>query len=102
MIEAMINVCQLVLSPFKGDQFFNSKLVASDMEAVIEVNKKEENVYFYKKDIMEAMEIIMVDDKKEPEKTIREKHIKWRKFMLNKETQNKFIIDFVAQLKSLA
>ncbi|KAL5069230.1 hypothetical protein RYX36_020117 [Vicia faba] len=102
VIEAMVNDCQLVLLPSKGDQFFNSKLVANDMEAGIEVNRREEDGYFYKEDIVKAVKIIMVDDEKEPGKSIRENHTKWRNFMLNKETQNKFIIDLVAQLKSLA
>ncbi|CAK8572918.1 unnamed protein product [Lathyrus sativus] len=102
VIEAMVNDCQLVLLPFKGDQFFNSKLVANDMEAGIEVNRREEDGCFYKEDIVKAVKIIMVDDEKEPGKSIRENHMKWRKFMINKETQNKFIINLVAQLKSLA
>ncbi|XP_004496085.1 UDP-glycosyltransferase 79A6 [Cicer arietinum] len=102
VIEAMINDCQLVLLPFKGDQFFNSKLIAKDLEAGIEVNRNEEDGFFHKEDILKAVKIIMVEDEKEPGKSIRENHMKWRKFILNKEVQDKFIKDLVAQLKSLA
>ncbi|KAJ1404797.1 UDP-glycosyltransferase family, conserved site [Sesbania bispinosa] len=102
VIEAMVNDCQLVLLPFKGDQFFNSKLIANDLEAGIEVHRNEEDGYFKKEDILEAVKIIMVEDEKEPGKHIRENHMKWRNFLLNKEIQNRFITDLVAQLKSLA
>ncbi|KAJ1435764.1 UDP-glycosyltransferase family, conserved site [Sesbania bispinosa] len=102
VIEAMVNDCQLVLLPFKGDQFFNSKLIAKDLEAGIEVHRNEEDGYFKKEDILEAVKIIMVEDEKEPGKHIRENHMKWRNFLLNKEIQNRFITDLVAQLKSLA
>lgn len=100
--EAMVNDCQLVLLPFKGDQFFNSKLIANDLEAGIEVNRKDQDGYFHKEDILKAVKTIMVDGDKEPGKSVSENHMKWRKFMLDKETQNKFIIDLVVQLKSLA
>ncbi|OMO94979.1 UDP-glucuronosyl/UDP-glucosyltransferase [Corchorus olitorius] len=33
VIEALMNDCQLVLLPFKGDQFLNSKLMAGDLKA---------------------------------------------------------------------
>lgn len=102
VIEAMVNDCQLVLLPFKGDQFFNSKLIANDLKAGIEVNRKDEDGFFEKEELLEAVKTIMVEVDKEPGKQIRENHMKWREFLLNKEIQNKFIIDLVAQLKSMA
>ncbi|KAK7278571.1 hypothetical protein RJT34_23603 [Clitoria ternatea] len=102
VIEAMVNDCQLVLLPFKGDQFFNSKLIANDLEAGIEVKRREEDGYFHKGDVLKAVKTMMVEDGIEPGKHIREKHKKWREFLMNKEIQNKFITDLVAQLKSLA
>ncbi|WJX20073.1 anthocyanidin 3-O-glucoside 2'''-O-xylosyltransferase [Trifolium repens] len=77
VIEAIVNDCQLVILPFKGDQFFNSKLIANDLKAGIEVNRKEEDGYFYKEDILKAVKIMMVDYEKEPGKSIRENHMKW-------------------------
>lgn len=102
VIEAMVNECQLVLLPFKGDQFFNSKLVAKDLKAGIEVNRRDEDGYFHKEDILKALKTIMVESNIEPGKHIRENHMKWSKFLLNKEVQNKFITDLVVQLKSMA
>lgn len=102
VIEAMVNDCQLVLLPFKGDQFFNSKLIAKDLEAGIEVNRNDGDGSFQKEDILKAVKTIMVEGNMEPGKKIRENHMKWREFLLNKEIQNKFITDLVAKLKSLA
>ncbi|KAE9619218.1 hypothetical protein Lal_00047331 [Lupinus albus] len=102
VIEAMVNDCQLVLLPLKGDQFFNSKLIANDLEAGIEVNRNDENGYFGKEELLKAVNTIMVEVDKEPGKHIRQNHMKWKEFLLNKETQDKFITDLVLQLKSLA
>ncbi|CAL0299826.1 unnamed protein product [Lupinus luteus] len=102
VIEALVNDCQLVLLPFKGDQFFNSKLIANDLEAGVEVNRNDEDGYFGKEELLKAVNTIMVEVDKEPGKQIRENHMKWKEFMLNKEIQDKFIIDLVLQLKSLA
>ncbi|KAL1294912.1 hypothetical protein HN51_055757 [Arachis hypogaea] len=102
VIEAMANDCQLVLLPFKGDQFFNSKLIAIDLEAGIQVNRRDEDGYFGKCDIAKAVKIVMVEGDKDPGKNIRENHMKWRNFLLNEGIQNKFIIDLVAHLKSVA
>ncbi|KAI4351255.1 hypothetical protein L6164_005631 [Bauhinia variegata] len=101
VIEAMVSDCQLVLLPFKGDQFFNSKLIAVDLKAGVEVNRREEDGYFRKEDIVEAVKTIMADADKEPGKEIRQNHQKWRNFMLDKEVQNKYIFDLVSQLRSM-
>ena len=102
VIEAMVNECQLVLLPFKGDQFFNSKLIANDLKAGVEVNRSDEDGFFHKEDILEALKTVMLEDNKEQGKQIRENHMQWSKFLSNKEIQNKFITDLVAQLKSMA
>ena len=98
VIEAMFNDCQLVLLPFKGDQFF----MAKDLEAGVEVNRGDEDGFFHKEDILEALKTIIVKDSKEPGKHTRENHMKWCKFLSNKEIQNKFITGLAAQLKSMA
>lgn len=102
VIEAIVNDCQLVLLPFKGDQFLNSKLIADDLKAGVEVNRKDEDGFFEKEGLFEAVKTVMVEVDKEPGKQIRENHMKWREFLLDKKIQNKFITDLIAQLKSLA
>jgi len=102
VIEAIVNDCQLVLLPFKGDQFLNSKLIADDLKAGVEVNRKDEDGYFEKEELFEAVKTVMVEVDKEPGRQIRENHMKWREFLLDKEIQNKFITDLIVHLKSLA
>jgi flavonol-3-O-glucoside L-rhamnosyltransferase len=101
VIEAIVNDCQLVLLPFKGDQFLNSKLVADDLKAGVEVNRKDEDGFFEKEELFEAVKTVMLEVDKEPGRQIRQNHMKWREFLLDKEIQNKFITDLVAQLKYL-
>ncbi|KAL5080836.1 hypothetical protein RYX36_009257, partial [Vicia faba] len=74
-----------------GDQFLNSKLIANDLKAGIEVKRRDEDGFFEKEDVLEAVKGVMVEVDKEIGKKIRENHRKWREFLLDKEIQNKFI-----------
>ncbi|XP_021907153.1 anthocyanidin 3-O-glucosyltransferase-like [Carica papaya] len=96
VIEALMNDCRLVLLPFKGDQFLNSKLIALDLKAGVEVNREEEEGYFGKEDICEAVKTAMADDG-----SIKENHEKWREFLVNEEIHKKFIADLVEQMKAM-
>ncbi|KAL5725834.1 anthocyanidin 3-O-glucoside 2'''-O-xylosyltransferase [Ranunculus cassubicifolius] len=100
--EAVMNGCQMVLLPRKGDQFLNAKLIDQDMKAGVEVNTRDEDGYFTKKDLCAAVKTVMVDTEIEPGKTIRENNEKLRKFYINKETQEGFIKDVVKQLEEMA
>ncbi|KAF2292551.1 hypothetical protein GH714_025471 [Hevea brasiliensis] len=74
LIEGLMNDCQLVLLPLKGDQFLNSKVFAGDMKAGVEVNRRNEDGYFGKDDINEAVRIVMMEIEKDPCKSIRSSH----------------------------
>ncbi|ESR34268.1 hypothetical protein CICLE_v10004868mg [Citrus x clementina] len=100
--EAVISDCQLVLLPLKGDQFLNSKLVAGDLKAGVEVNRRDHDGHFGKEDIFKAVKTVMVDVNKEPGASIRANQKWWREFLLNGQIQDKFIADFVKDLKTLA
>ncbi|EEF50883.1 anthocyanidin-3-O-glucoside rhamnosyltransferase [Ricinus communis] len=102
LIEAVINDCQLVLLPLKGDQCLNSKLFSECMKAGVEVNRRNEDGYFGKEDIDKAVRRVMVEVEKEPSKSIRANHKKWREFLLNEEIQDKFIAELVKEIKALA
>lgn len=93
LIEALMNGCQLVLLPLKGDQFFNSRLMGENgfMSAGVEVNTRDRDGYFGKEDILKAVKKVMVDVEKEPGKSIRLNQKKWNKFLWEKDVQNKFI-----------
>ncbi|PPR95594.1 hypothetical protein GOBAR_AA25079 [Gossypium barbadense] len=101
IMEALMNDYQLVLLPLKEDQFLNSKLVAEDMKAGVEMSRREEDGYFSKENIKEAVETVMVDVDKEAGVSIRQNHIKWKDFLLNAEIQDKLISNLVEQLKAM-
>lgn len=102
VIEAIINDCQIVMLPQKGDQFLNAKLVSGDMKAGVEVNRRDEDGYFGKQDIKEAVEMVMVEVDKEPGKSLRANQKKWKEFLLNKDIPCKFIDDLVNETKAIA
>lgn len=102
VIEALANDCQLVLLPFKGDQFINAKLISQDLKTGVEVNRKDEDGYFGKQDIYEAVKTVMVDVDEEPGRSIRANQEKFHKFLVDNEIQDKFISDLVAELKSFS
>lgn len=100
VIEALVNDCQLVLLPFKGDQFMNAKLVSEDLKAGVEVKRRDEDGYFGKEDVYEAVRTVMVDVDQEPGRSIRASQQKWREFLLDKSIHDKFISDLVTDLKA--
>ncbi|KAD4179636.1 hypothetical protein E3N88_28227 [Mikania micrantha] len=101
VIEGLVNDCQLVMLPLKGDQLMNSKVIASDWKAGVEVKRRDEDGYFGKDDVFEAVKSVMMDAEMEPANSIRKNHKKWKEFLQNDEISNKFIADFVENLKAL-
>nr|WBK62799.1 uridine 5'-diphospho-glycosyltransferase 3 [Ligustrum robustum] len=102
VMEGIVNDCQLVLLPLKGDQFLNSKLVHGDLKAGVEVNRRDEDGFFGKEDIKNAVETVMVNVNKEPGKSIRANQKKWKEFLLDKDIQNNFIKNLVKELEVIA
>jgi hypothetical protein len=88
--------------PLKGDQFLNTKLIAGDLKAGVEINRRDEDGYFGKDDICEAVKTVMLDVDKEPGKSMRENHKKWREFLLNAQIQNQYIVELIEELKAMA
>ncbi|XP_076887366.1 UDP-glycosyltransferase 79A2-like [Bidens hawaiensis] len=101
VIEGLVNDCQLVMIPLKGDQFCNSKLIASEWKAGVEVNRRDEDGYYGKEDVFEAVKSVMMETEEEPAKSIRENHKKWKEYLQNGEIHHKYIADFVENLKAL-
>ncbi|PWA89168.1 UDP-Glycosyltransferase superfamily protein [Artemisia annua] len=102
VIEGLVNDCQLVMLPLKGDQLMNSKLMAMEWRAGVEVNRRDEDGYFGKEDVYEAVKNLMYEVDKEPAKSVRENHKKWKEFMQNDEMQSKYITDLIENLQSLS
>ncbi|KAF5815170.1 putative anthocyanidin 3-O-glucosyltransferase [Helianthus annuus] len=101
VIEGLVNDCQLVMLPLKNDQFLNSRLVALEWKAGVEVNRRDEDGYFGKDDVFEAVKSVMMETEKEPAKSIRGNHKKWKEFLQNDEIHNKYVTDFVENLKAM-
>ncbi|KAF5784730.1 putative anthocyanidin 3-O-glucosyltransferase [Helianthus annuus] len=101
VVEGLVNDCQLVMIPLKGDQFLNSKLIALEWKAGVEVNRRDEDGFFGKDDVFEAVKSVMKDSEKEPAKSIRENQKKWKEFLQDDEIHNKYVADFVEGLKAL-
>ncbi|KAF8402141.1 hypothetical protein HHK36_013093 [Tetracentron sinense] len=100
--EALVNDCQLVLLPQRGDQFLNSKLVSGDMKAGVEVNRRDEDGHFGKEDVCAAIKTVTVNVNEEPGKSVGENQRKWREYLLDEETQKKFVTDLVKEMKVMA
>nr|GEU76659.1 UDP rhamnose:anthocyanidin-3-glucoside rhamnosyltransferase [Tanacetum cinerariifolium] len=92
----------LVMLPLKGDQLLNSKLMAMEGRVGVEVNRRDEDGYFGKEDVFEAVKSITYEVDKEPAKSVRENHKKCKDFMQNNEIQNKYITDLIEKLQSLS
>ncbi|XP_058093379.1 anthocyanidin-3-O-glucoside rhamnosyltransferase-like [Magnolia sinica] len=99
--EALVNDCQLVLLPQKGDQFLNSRLVSGDLKAGVEVKRDEESGYFGKGDLCTAVKTVMKMVEEEPGKTVRENHRKWRDFLRDTDVHEKFLKNFVVEMKGI-
>lgn len=95
VIEGLINDCQLVMLPLKGDQFINSKLMELEWRVGVVVNRRDEDGYFGKEDVYEAVKIVMLETEKEPAITIRQNHKKWKEFLQNNEIQKKNILQIL-------
>uniref|UniRef100_A0A7C8ZE68 Anthocyanidin 3-O-glucoside 2''-O-glucosyltransferase n=1 Tax=Opuntia streptacantha TaxID=393608 RepID=A0A7C8ZE68_OPUST len=102
VIEALVNDCQLILIPQKGDQYMNSKLLSGDLKVGVEVNRRDADGYFGKEDILKAVQTVMLDIDKEPGKSIRAHHKKWKEFLLKKDIEDKYIANLVRELEALA
>nr|URA11569.1 anthocyanidin 3-O-glucosyltransferase [Bacopa monnieri] len=103
VVEALVNDCQLVMLPQKGDQFLNSKLVSGDLKAGVEVNRRDEDGYFGKEDIKNAVECVMVDGVgNEIGRIVRNNQKKWKDFLLDRSVHNNFVKDLVKEMEAIA
>ena len=101
VVEGLVNGCQLVMVPLKGDQLMNSKLVAFDWKVGVEINRRDEDGYFGKEDKSEGVRKVMMDVEGEEDKLIRENHKKWKEFLQNDEIQSNYVRDLVEKMKVL-
>lgn len=99
--EALVNDCQLVLLPQKGDQFLNSQLVAAHLRAGVAVKRNDESGFFWREDLREAIETVTTKAAEEPGKSIRENQRKWREFLRDEGTHERFTGELVEKMKEM-
>ncbi|KAF3338892.1 anthocyanidin 3-O-glucosyltransferase-like protein [Carex littledalei] len=93
LMEGMIADCQLVMLPQRADQLTNSVLLEKELGVGVEVERNEADGSFRREAISDAIKAVMVEEES------RGKN--WKEFLMNKEVQEKFMVEFVKSLRDL-
>ncbi|KAG6486105.1 anthocyanidin-3-O-glucoside rhamnosyltransferase-like [Zingiber officinale] len=96
VMEAVASGCGLAMLPQKGDQFLNARLFAGDMGIGVEVERREEDGGFTREAVCSAVREVTESEE------VKEKHAKWREFLLDKEKQEGFAAGLLDGLRKLA
>jgi len=94
VVEGLVAGCRLVLLPMKGDQYLNAALFARDLRVGVEVAHRDEDGWFGRGDVADAVAAAMADG---GDGELR----KWREFLTDDAVQMRFTDEFVRQLKEL-
>ncbi|XP_056689726.1 cyanidin 3-O-galactoside 2''-O-xylosyltransferase FGGT1-like [Spinacia oleracea] len=97
--EAMVNDCQLILSPQVTDQFINARMMSLDLKVGIQVEKGEDG-FVSKHGICKAIKEMM-DPNSQVGTETRNNRAKWREFLLTKGLEEAYISGFIEDLRSL-
>ncbi|PON81572.1 UDP-glucuronosyl/UDP-glucosyltransferase, partial [Trema orientale] len=100
LMEALVNTCELVLIPNRGDQFYNARLLGSSLKVGIEVEKGEEDGLFTRESVSKAIRIVMEEDS-EVGREVRANRAKLRELLIRKDMESSYIDDFILKLQSL-
>ncbi|XP_074571638.1 anthocyanidin-3-O-glucoside rhamnosyltransferase-like [Curcuma longa] len=96
VMEAVAAGCRLAMLPQKGDQYLNARLFAGDMGIGVEVERREEDGGFTREAVCAAVREVTASEE------VKEKHSKWREFLLDKEAQEGFAAGLLDGLRKLA
>ncbi|XP_068655727.1 anthocyanidin-3-O-glucoside rhamnosyltransferase-like [Aristolochia californica] len=91
IIEGPANGLQIIFLPQRIDQFLNTKLVVCNLRAGVEVNRNDDDGFFTKDDLCEAVKAAMAC----------ERGAEWKDFLRNGEKQEGFTRDLVEQMKEM-
>ncbi|RLN21791.1 anthocyanidin 3-O-glucosyltransferase-like [Panicum miliaceum] len=94
VVEGLVAGCRLVLLPMKTDQYFNAALFARDLRVGVEVARRDEDGWFGRGDVTDAVAASVATGGDGDAS-------KWREFFTNEAVQNKFEVDFVRELKKV-
>ncbi|KAL6966137.1 Cyanidin 3-O-galactoside 2''-O-xylosyltransferase FGGT1 [Sarracenia purpurea var. burkii] len=99
--EALMNKCQLVLVPNRGDQIINAKMMSQILKVGVEIEKGEDgDGLFTRESVCRAVRTVMEEDNAVG-KEVRTNHDKLRELLLNKDLESEYIDDFNKKLQHL-
>ncbi|XP_078166573.1 anthocyanidin-3-O-glucoside rhamnosyltransferase-like [Carex rostrata] len=100
VMEGLIADCQLVMLPQRTDQFLISMLFEKELGIGVEVERSEADGSFRREAISEAIGTVMAEEGSRGKK-MRLKQKKLKEFLMNKEVQEEFMVEFVKSLRDL-
>ncbi|XP_042477678.1 anthocyanidin-3-O-glucoside rhamnosyltransferase-like [Macadamia integrifolia] len=100
LAEAVASGCQLVLLPQKGDQFLNARLMSKDLKVGVEVERRDEDGWFTKESVREAVRSVMVDKEGPVGKEVRANHCRLKELLLNKELNNSYVDQLLEKMET--
>ena len=98
LFEALVNKCELVFLPCRGDHVYNARLMGKMLKVGIEVEKGEEDGLFTRKSICEAIKTVMEG---EVGREIRANRAELRKLLLREDLESFYVDEFSEKLQAL-
>ncbi|KAI3909616.1 hypothetical protein MKW98_014033 [Papaver atlanticum] len=98
--EALVQDCHIVLLPEFGDQIVNARLMAGDLKVGVEVERRDEDGWFTKESICNAVKLVM-DENSEVANEVRLNHAKWKEFLLQDNLESFYNDEFITKLQDL-
>ncbi|XP_043697241.1 cyanidin 3-O-galactoside 2''-O-xylosyltransferase FGGT1-like [Telopea speciosissima] len=95
--ESLMNDCQVVVLPQIADQFFNAKLLSRDLKVAVEVERREEDGWYTKKDVCKAVNLVMEVNSKIGNE-VRANHSRWKDVLLSPALESSYLDSFVQKL----
>ncbi|XP_060668560.1 UDP-glycosyltransferase 79B2-like [Ziziphus jujuba] len=99
MWESLMSDKHIVLVPHLGDQILNTRLQVEDLKVAVEV-KREENKWFSKESLSEAIKSVMDKDGKVG-LMVKNNHTMWRQVLTKPGFMSGFVDRSVDDLKEL-
>lgn len=101
LTEGLVSECGLVLLPRLGsDHVMNARIMSEKLKVGVEVKKREEDGWFSRERVCEAVRIVM-DEKSEVGKEVRENHRRLRRVLMNEDLESSCVDGFCSELESL-